>query len=103
MRHVAPLSPVRSVDCAYFPSPRGCTYPASILIQDFAASVSQCLCGKSRVLINLLPLCCLFALFSALASFVFTSLQPLFAKHPGGRCDLSRPPVPSPLATFRTA
>src|SRR6266851_2836605 len=24
MRHVAPLSPVASVDCAYFPSPRGC-------------------------------------------------------------------------------
>jgi hypothetical protein len=24
MRHVAPLSPVTSVDCAYFPSPRGC-------------------------------------------------------------------------------
>src|SRR6266478_3508073 len=90
MRHVAPLSPVRSVDCAYFPSPRGWTYPASILIQDFAASVSQSLCGKSRVLINLLPLCCLFALFSALPSFVFKSLQPLFAKRPGwgGRGDL---------------
>ena len=25
MRHVAPLSPVTSVDCAYFLSPRGCT------------------------------------------------------------------------------
>src|SRR5713101_6513963 len=25
MRHVAPLSPVASLDCAYFPSPRGCT------------------------------------------------------------------------------
>src|SRR5260221_14610561 len=24
MRHVAPLSPVDSLDCAYFPSPRGC-------------------------------------------------------------------------------
>jgi hypothetical protein len=24
MRHVAPLSPVPSVDCAYFLSPRGC-------------------------------------------------------------------------------
>src|SRR5690349_11514385 len=28
MRHVAPLSPVPSVHCAYFPSPRGCTPPA---------------------------------------------------------------------------
>ncbi len=27
MCHVAPLSPVRSLDCAYFPSPRGCTVP----------------------------------------------------------------------------
>src|SRR5260370_4233350 len=25
VRHVAPLSPVASLDCAYFPSPRGCT------------------------------------------------------------------------------
>jgi hypothetical protein len=28
MRHVAPLSPVASVDCAYFLSPRGCTHYA---------------------------------------------------------------------------
>src|SRR5258708_32835980 len=28
MRHVAPLSPVASVDCAYFLSPRGCTHNA---------------------------------------------------------------------------
>ncbi len=28
MRHVAPLSPLASVDCAYFPSPRGCTADA---------------------------------------------------------------------------
>src|SRR6266478_5180258 len=69
--------------CAYFSSPRGCTYSTGILIQDFAVSVSQSLCGKSRVLINLQPLCLLFALFSALPSFVFKSLQPLFAKHPG--------------------
>ena len=27
MRHVALLSPMASVDCAYFLSPRGCTYP----------------------------------------------------------------------------
>src|SRR5258708_30295857 len=25
VRHAAPLSPVASLDCAYFPSPRGCT------------------------------------------------------------------------------
>ncbi len=27
MRHVAPLSPVASLGCAYFPSPQGCTTP----------------------------------------------------------------------------
>src|SRR6266851_7963483 len=27
LRHVAPLSPVPSFDCAYFPSPRGCDTP----------------------------------------------------------------------------
>src|SRR5216683_6393115 len=27
MHHVVPPSPVASVDCAYFPSPRGCIYP----------------------------------------------------------------------------
>src|SRR6266851_4249060 len=31
MRHVAPLSAVASVDCAYFPSPRGCVYLPSTL------------------------------------------------------------------------
>ena len=31
MRHVAPLSPVASVDCAYFPSPRG-VYPCALQI-----------------------------------------------------------------------
>src|SRR5713226_8526910 len=29
MRHVAPLSPVVSVDCAYFSSPQGCTQSSS--------------------------------------------------------------------------
>jgi hypothetical protein len=42
------------------------------------------LCGKSRVLRTLQPLCRLFAFFSALAPFVFKSLQPLLPKHPGG-------------------
>jgi hypothetical protein len=39
--------------------------------------------GKSHVLSSLPPLCPLFALFSALPSFVFNRLQPLFPKHPG--------------------
>jgi hypothetical protein len=39
MRHVAPLSPVASVDCAYFPSPRGCTPTCFRLL---------CVCGQSH-------------------------------------------------------
>jgi hypothetical protein len=31
MRHVAPLSPVASLDCAYFPSPRGCTLSSPLV------------------------------------------------------------------------
>src|SRR6266849_3593491 len=31
MRHVAPLSPVASLDCAYFLSPRGCTLCALLV------------------------------------------------------------------------
>jgi hypothetical protein len=36
MRHVAPLSPVPSLDCAYFPSPRGCTLTLSVLGEGLA-------------------------------------------------------------------
>jgi len=57
--------------------------PSSIPIQNFSASVSLCLRGKSHVLSSLQPLVPLFALFSALRSFVFNRLQPLFPKHPG--------------------
>src|SRR5712692_6640374 len=32
MRHVTPLSPVPSLDCAYFPSPRVCTTPYALQI-----------------------------------------------------------------------
>ncbi len=35
MSHVPPLSPVPSVDCAYFPSPRGRVYPPRV--SDFSA------------------------------------------------------------------
>src|SRR6266851_3877798 len=57
--------------------------PSGIPIQDFYASVSPCFCGKSHVLSSLQPLVPLFVLFSALPSFVFNRLQPLFPKHPG--------------------
>ncbi len=33
MRHVAPLSPVASLDCAYFPSPRGVPYALQIFLR----------------------------------------------------------------------
>jgi hypothetical protein len=63
--------------------------PSSIPIQNFSASVSLYLRGKSHVLSSLQPLVPLFALFSALRSFVFNRLQPLFPKHPGwGYLDL---------------
>jgi hypothetical protein len=45
-----------------------------------------CLCGKSIFFKSLRPLCRLFALFSALVSFVFSRLQPLFPKRPGREC-----------------
>src|SRR5258706_4823695 len=44
MRHVMSLSPVPSGDCAYFPSPRGCTtplaLPSPIFLGDLCASVA---------------------------------------------------------------
>ena len=43
--------------------------------------------ANSFVCIGLPPLCALLSLFSALVSFVFNRLQPLFRKHPGwGAC-----------------
>jgi hypothetical protein len=46
MRHVAPLSPVPSVDCAYFPSPQGACVPLTRF---------RFLCGRARS--NCLALC----------------------------------------------
>ena len=62
-------------------------YPPNV---PFGTSPPQCLGGKSHVLRDLQPLCRLFALFSALPSFVFNTLQPLLRKHPGGRAAASR-------------
>jgi len=71
-----------------------------IPIQDFSASVSSRLCGKSHVLNSLQPLVPLSALFSALPSFVFNRLQPLFSKTPGvgGTCPSAEP---SDVPAFR--
>src|SRR5713226_8676293 len=41
MRHVAPLSPVASVDCAYFPSPWGCTYALQIFLPPRQAQLAR--------------------------------------------------------------
>ena len=54
-------------------------YPSSCPTSDFQTSRH----AKSFVCIGLLPLCRLFALFSALASFVFNRLESLSTKHPG--------------------
>jgi hypothetical protein len=84
----APLSAVHSITCALFLSTPGVS-PSGIPIQGFSAPASLCLRGKSHVLSSLQPLVPLFALFSALRSFVFNRLQPLFPKHPGwGYLDL---------------
>jgi hypothetical protein len=92
MRHVTPLSLVASVDCAYFPSPRGCT-PPSCATTSFPAFRH----ANSFAFKSLPALCRLFALFSAFVSFVFNRLQPLFPKHPGYGVRFSLPR--SPLAT----
>src|SRR5260370_13378293 len=63
MRHVAPLSPVASLDCAYFPSPRGCTLRASDLSAFAASPIGSSLCFHK-----------LTNLFSR-NSLVFTSIQ----------------------------
>src|SRR5260370_40998343 len=42
MRHVAPPSPVASVDCAYFLSPRGCTPTHFGLLPGIDSSLSLC-------------------------------------------------------------
>src|SRR5713226_1521949 len=79
VRHVAPISPPFSARCAYFPSPRECTpstVPKRSVIQVFGTA-------NSFAHKQLPPLSPLFALFSALPSFVFNRLQPLFPKHPG--------------------
>ncbi len=65
-------------------------YHSSFPTSDFQMRLlhPECLYGTSRhaksfVCIGLLPLCRLFALFSAFASFVFNRLEPLSTKHPG--------------------
>src|SRR5712664_177914 len=104
MLHVAPLSPVRSVDCAYFPSPRGVDVPHQhpySRLRRLCVSVSlwQIPCSH-KLTASLLSLCPLFRT----PFLCFQELAASFCKRPGvgGRCDLSRPPVTSPLATFRT-
>ena|SRR5713226_6651797 len=68
--------------CAYFPSPRGCTTTSSLPFNfQLCVSVPLWQIPCSQQFAASLPL---FALFSALPSFVFNRLQPLFAKHPGG-------------------
>ena len=52
------------------------------------------LCGKFYVFSSLPPLCRSWRSFFALPSFVFSSLQPLFAKHPGGGYHLHESAVP---------
>src|SRR5258708_26525375 len=88
LRHIAPLSPVPSLDCAYFLSPPGCTGPKSPRPPLFPRALGACPSGSGP----LWPACrrqanpmfsavcrlfCLLALFFALPPFVFNGLQPL--------------------------
>jgi hypothetical protein len=57
----------------------GGVYPPSFPTTDFPAFRH----ANSFAFKSLQPLCRLFVLFSALVSFVFNRLQPLFPKHPG--------------------
>jgi len=58
--------------------------PGGVGVQASNLPPNSCLCGKSIVFRYLPPLFPLFALFSALPPLVFSRLQPLFPKHPGG-------------------
>ena len=79
LRNGASLSLLFSMASALFLSPRGCTlcHPQRSDVRTFKRA-------NSFVYKSLPPLCRLFALFSALAAFVFNRLQPLFPKHPSG-------------------
>src|SRR5260370_10192946 len=64
MRHVAPLSPVASVDCAYFPSPRGCTTlfrPHSPLATRLSRALAKGRCPRADPVLDTIqsaPLSC---------------------------------------------
>ncbi len=60
-------------------NPRGCTPPVFPTSGSYRLRNANSFAHK-----QLQPLLPLFALFSALSSFVFNILQPLFRKHPGG-------------------
>src|SRR4029077_8515033 len=90
----AAIPPI-SMASALFLSLRGCTplRPRRLPTQTRSSLRALCVAlfpilgclkpANSFVCIGLEPLCRLFALFSALVSFVFNRLQPLFRKHPG--------------------
>src|SRR6266446_5473797 len=78
LHHVTPISLPFSAGSAYFPSSRKCTFH-----RHGVQAFGTCKFANSFVYRSLVPLCRLFALFSAFGSFVFNRLQPLFQKHPG--------------------
>ncbi len=89
VRRLTPLSPVPSLDCAYFPSPRR-WYPKPRKARWWrrahhsrSSGVRTFQRANSFVYKSLPPLHRLFALFCAPPPFVFNRLRPLFRKHPG--------------------
>src|ERR1700732_3851173 len=89
MRHVAPISLLPSARCAYFLSPRGCTFwgPLCFHLDGLSVPMWQILCSQ-----QLAASCTLLAFFFALRSFVFSGLQTLFQKQ-GGRGQSNLPTV----------
>jgi hypothetical protein len=79
------LAPIREGYKSLFPQPLSFHIDAKppVCFQEFLPLRALCLGGKSIFFILLPPLSSLFALFSALVSFVFNRLRPLFPKHPG--------------------
>ncbi|SRR6266446_4423143 len=98
LHHVTPISLPFSAGSAYFPSSRKCTFH-----RHGVQAFGTCKFANSFVYRSLVPLCRLFALFSAFGSFVFNRLRPLFPKHPGvgTRVPTSTLKLPVPAAPTR--
>src|SRR5713101_9059021 len=93
MRHVAPLPPLTSLNCAYLPSPRGCGFPQAFLAARHSSlATSPLFSSTCRLFISLC------APFPA-PVLSFQQLADSFVKTPGGvggsSLAFKRPDAPS--------